>query len=64
MVGRILEVGMRRWKVDTHSKLDSVLMLSSVNLPGGELVRIFHLAYLPQILEHLNSLPNGTGPEI
>ena len=30
---------MRRWKVDTHSKLDSVLMLSSVNLPGGELVR-------------------------
>ena len=32
---------MRRWKVDTHSKLDSVLMLSSVNLPGGELVRNF-----------------------
>ena len=29
---------MRRWKVDTHSKMDSVLMLSSVNLPGGELV--------------------------
>ena len=41
VVGRILEVGMRRWKVDTHSKLDSVLMLSSVNLPGGELVRDF-----------------------
>ena len=43
MVGRVLEVGMRRWKVDTHSKLDSVLMLSSVNLPGGELVRNFYL---------------------
>ncbi|XP_052246694.1 exosome complex component RRP4-like [Dreissena polymorpha] len=39
VVGRILEVGMKRWKVDTHSKLDSVLMLSSVNLPGGELRR-------------------------
>ena len=37
MVGRILEVGQRRWKVDTKSKLDSVLMLSAVNLPGGEL---------------------------
>ncbi|WAR23408.1 EXOS2-like protein, partial [Mya arenaria] len=39
IVGRILEVGMKRWKVDTHSKLDSLLMLSSVNLPGGELRR-------------------------
>ncbi|KAL4219420.1 Exosome complex component RRP4 [Mactra antiquata] len=39
VVGRIIEVGMKRWKVDTHSKLDSVLMLSSVNLPGGELRR-------------------------
>lgn len=39
VIGRILEVGQRRWKVDTHSKLDSVLMLSSVNLPGGELRR-------------------------
>ncbi|XP_036357081.1 exosome complex component RRP4 isoform X2 [Octopus sinensis] len=39
VVGRIIEVGQRRWKVDTHSKLDSVLMLSSVNLPGGELRR-------------------------
>jgi len=38
VVGRIIEVGQRRWKVDTKSKLDSVLMLSSVNLPGGELV--------------------------
>lgn len=39
VVGRIIEVGQRRWKVDTHSKLDSILMLSSVNLPGGELRR-------------------------
>jgi len=39
VVGRIIEVGQRRWKVDTKSKLDSILMLSSVNLPGGELVR-------------------------
>lgn len=39
VVGRITEVQQKRWKVDTNSKLDSVLLLSSVNLPGGELVR-------------------------
>ena len=38
VIGRVTEVGQRRWKVDTHAKLDAVLMLSSVNLPGGELV--------------------------
>ena len=35
VVGRITEVGQRRWKVDIHTRLDAVLMLSSVNLPGG-----------------------------
>lgn len=40
LIGRILEVGQRRWKVDTNTKLDSMLMLSAVNLPGGELVNI------------------------
>lgn len=40
VVGRIVEVNQRRWKVDTHSKLDSILKLSSVNLPGGVLVRL------------------------
>ncbi|XP_030759105.1 exosome complex component RRP4 [Sitophilus oryzae] len=39
LVGRISEVQQKRWKVDTNSRLDSVLMLSSVNLPGGELRR-------------------------
>lgn len=39
VVGRITEVIQKRWKVDTNTKLDSVLMLSSVNLPGGELRR-------------------------
>ena len=28
----------KRWKVETFSRLDSVLLLSSVNLPGGVLV--------------------------
>lgn len=40
IVGRITEVQQKRWKVDTYSRLESVLLLSSVNLPGGELVRI------------------------
>uniref|UniRef100_A0A8C5PZE2 Exosome complex component RRP4 n=1 Tax=Leptobrachium leishanense TaxID=445787 RepID=A0A8C5PZE2_9ANUR len=39
IVGRVTEVQQKRWKVDTNSRLDSVLLLSSVNLPGGELRR-------------------------
>jgi hypothetical protein len=38
VIGRITEVQQKRWKVDTNSRQDSVLLLSSVNLPGGELV--------------------------
>ena len=40
-VGNFYKVGQKRWKVETFSRLDSVLLLSSVNLPGGELVRRF-----------------------
>lgn len=36
VVGRILEVGSTRWKVDVRGQQDAVLMLSSINLPGGE----------------------------
>ncbi|XP_028176625.1 exosome complex component RRP4 [Ostrinia nubilalis] len=39
VVGRVLEVQQRRWKIETNSRLDSVLQLSAVNLPGGELRR-------------------------
>ncbi|KAK7054834.1 Exosome complex component rrp4 [Paramarasmius palmivorus] len=35
VVGRITEVQARRWKVDANSRQDAILMLSSVNLPGG-----------------------------
>ncbi|TPX67583.1 hypothetical protein SpCBS45565_g03712 [Spizellomyces sp. 'palustris'] len=35
VVGRITEVGPRRWKVDINARQDAVLLLSSVNLPGG-----------------------------
>lgn len=34
-----LQVQQKRWKVETYSRLDSVLQLSSVNLPGGVLRR-------------------------
>lgn len=34
-----MQVVAKRWKVEVHAKLDAVLMLSSVNLPGGELRR-------------------------
>lgn len=39
VVARIVEVQQKRWKVDTNSRLNSALLLSSVNLPGGELRR-------------------------
>ena len=29
----------KRWKIETHARLDSILHLNSVNLPGGELRR-------------------------
>lgn len=39
VVGRIAEVGNKRWRVDIGGKQHAVLMLGSVNLPGGILRR-------------------------
>lgn len=41
VVGRIIEVqvGQRRWRVETGARMDSVLLLNHINLPGGELRR-------------------------
>lgn len=39
VVGRVTEIAKKRWKIDTNSRLDSVLLISSINLPGGELRR-------------------------
>ncbi|AMD19243.1 HBR342Cp [Eremothecium sinecaudum] len=39
IVGRIVEVGNKRWKVDIGGKHYAALMLGSVNLPGGVLRR-------------------------
>ncbi|EGW35504.1 uncharacterized protein SPAPADRAFT_58743 [Spathaspora passalidarum NRRL Y-27907] len=39
IVGRITEVANKRWKVDIGTRQDAVLMLGSVNLPGGILRR-------------------------
>ncbi|ORY93067.1 hypothetical protein BCR43DRAFT_444922 [Syncephalastrum racemosum] len=35
VVGRVTEVAMKRWKIDTNSRQDAMLLLSSINLPGG-----------------------------
>ncbi|KAG4091792.1 hypothetical protein H8356DRAFT_1312924 [Neocallimastix lanati (nom. inval.)] len=35
VVGRITEVAQKRWKVDINGKQNAILLLSSVNLPGG-----------------------------
>jgi len=37
----LLQVQQKRWKIETFSRLDSVLLLSSINLPGGILVSVF-----------------------
>ncbi|KAI9725996.1 MAG: exosome non-catalytic core subunit rrp4 [Chrysothrix sp. TS-e1954] len=39
VVGRIIEVGTRRWKVDIAAPLPAGLPLSAINLPGGILRR-------------------------
>jgi len=35
VVGRIVEVADKRWRVDVHSRQHAILMLSAINLPGG-----------------------------
>lgn len=39
VIGRVVDVQQKRWKVDTNSRLYSNLLLSSINLPGGEVRR-------------------------
>ncbi|KAK9458723.1 uncharacterized protein V1516DRAFT_629789 [Lipomyces oligophaga] len=39
VIGRIVEVNARSWRVDIGAKQSAVLMLGSVNLPGGVLRR-------------------------
>lgn len=36
VVGRVREVGNKRWRVDVGGRQDAVLQLSSINLSGGE----------------------------
>lgn len=37
VVARVTEVQQKRWKVNTNSRLDSILLLAAVNLPGGNI---------------------------
>jgi len=39
VVGRVLAVGQERWRIDINAKQDGILVLSSINLPGGVLRR-------------------------
>lgn len=36
VVGRVVEVADKRWRVDVNARQDAALPLSSVNLPGGQ----------------------------
>lgn len=35
VIGRILEIGSKRWRVDCNSRQDAALLLSSIHLPGA-----------------------------
>jgi len=35
VIGRILEIGSKRWKLDVNSRQDATLLLSSIHLPGA-----------------------------
>uniref|UniRef100_A0A915PRN4 Ribosomal RNA-processing protein 4 n=1 Tax=Setaria digitata TaxID=48799 RepID=A0A915PRN4_9BILA len=64
VIGRITEVQQKRWKVETNSRLDSTLLLSSVNLPGGELLSQGTLMKISPYLikrrkSHFHTLPCG-----
>jgi len=39
VVGRIVEVAQKLWRVNVHSKQEAILMLSAIHLPGGALRR-------------------------
>ena len=39
VVGRVVEVGNKRWKVDIRGRQSATLQLGSINLPGGALRR-------------------------
>lgn len=51
VVARITEVQQKRWKVHTNSRLDSILLLASVNLPGGLI--LLHKSKIIRILSYL-----------
>ncbi|KAG7224056.1 hypothetical protein INR49_015313 [Caranx melampygus] len=59
VVGRITEVQQKRWKVETNSRLDSVLLLSAVNLPGGELAEVQSVFSDGALSLHTRSLKYG-----
>jgi exosome complex component RRP4 len=42
VIGRITELVHKRWKVDLNARLDAVLLLTSIQLPGGELVSLVY----------------------
>uniref|UniRef100_A0A2S2QRY2 Exosome complex component RRP4 n=1 Tax=Sipha flava TaxID=143950 RepID=A0A2S2QRY2_9HEMI len=42
VIGRITELVHKRWKVDLNARLDAVLLLTSIQLPGGELVSLIY----------------------
>jgi exosome complex component RRP4 len=35
VIGRVLDIGNKRWRVDIRARQDSILQLSSIPLPGG-----------------------------
>jgi exosome complex component RRP4 len=45
VVGRIAEVGQKKWRVELNSKQYAGLLLSAINLPGGLLVTVLIVTF-------------------
>ena len=60
VVGRVVEVQDKRWRIDLSSRQDAILMLSSVNLPGffrrTEYTVFFYYIILDYLRNFLGSL--------
>ena len=55
VIGRIIMIAQKRWRVDINSRQDAVLQLSSVNLPSGQQRRRNEASLTPLFFHSLSS---------
>ena len=50
VIGRIQEVGFKKWIVDINSRHEAVLLLSAVNLPGMAYFLLVIITFMSPVL--------------